>query len=182
MTRLTDIPFARTDGSTGTLSEYAGDVLLVVNVASKCALAPQYEGLQQLYQAKAAEGLTVLGFPSNDFMGQEPGTDAEIAEFCSVNYSVTFPVLSKIRVTGEDKHPLYAALTSAAPTADGKSEMREGLRGNGTEPTDDPEVLWNFEKFLIARDGTVAARFAPMVAPDDPSFTAAIESELARVR
>ncbi len=100
-------------------------------------------------------------FPANNFGAQEPGTDEEIAEFCTSQYAVTFPVMSKISVVGDDQHPLYATLTDAAPTADGKDAMREGLRGHGMSPTEDPDVLWNFEKFLIARDGTVVGRFAP---------------------
>lgn len=178
MTALTEIPFLRMDGSTATLGDYAGQVVLVVNVASKCGLAPQYEGLQRLYEREHPAGLTVLGFPANDFLGQEPGTDAEIAEFCSTNYAVTFPVMSKISVVGEQQHPLYAALGAQVPTAAGKAEFREGLRGNGITPTQDPDVVWNFEKFLVARDGSVVARFAPTVTPDDPELVAAIRAAL----
>ena len=180
MTDLNDIEFQQMDGSTSTLREYAGDVVLVVNVASHCGLTPQYEALQRLYAERNGDGLTVLGFPANDFAGQEPGTDEEIAEFCSTTYSVTFPVVSKISVVGDDQHPLYGALTSAAPTADGKSEFREVLRGHGLDPSDDPDVLWNFEKFLIGRNGEVVARFAPTVEPDSPEIVAAIDAELGR--
>lgn len=176
---LDDIEFRRMDGRSGRLSDYAGQVVLVVNVASKCGLTPQYEGLQRLYSENRDRGFTILAFPANNFGGQEPGTDDEIAEFCSANYSVTFPVMSKISVVGEDQHPLYAALTHEAPTADGKAEMREALRGHGMTPTDDPDVLWNFEKFLVARDGHVAGRFAPSVAPDAPPLVEAIQTELA---
>lgn len=178
MTALRDIEFATMDGGRATLADYAGQVALVVNVASKCGLTPQYEGLQKLYEDKADAGLAVLAFPANDFAGQEPGTDAEIAEFCSTNYSVTFPVFSKISVVGDDQHPLFGVLTGEIPTAEGKDQMRERLRGHGMTPTEDPDVLWNFEKFLIGRDGRVAARFAPAVAPDDPSLLAAIDAEL----
>lgn len=179
MTTLGETEFTKTDGSTGTLADHAGEVVLVVNVASKCGLTPQYEALQQLYTDRHAEGLTILGFPANNFGGQEPGTDAEIAEFCSTQYSVTFPIMSKISVVGQDQHPLYAELTQQIPNADGKDGFREGLRSHGMTPTEDPDVLWNFEKFLIARDGHVAGRFAPNVTPDDPTLVAAIEAELA---
>jgi glutathione peroxidase len=178
MTALGDIEFSKMDGSVGTLSDHAGDVVLVVNVASKCGLTPQYEALQQLYTGKRAEGFTILAFPANDFAGQEPGTDSEIAEFCSTQYSVTFPVMSKVSVVGEDRHPLYTALTEQVPTVEGKAEMRESLRSHGLTPTEDPDVLWNFEKFLIGKDGSVTARFAPAVTPDDPALVTAIEDAL----
>jgi glutathione peroxidase len=178
MSALRDIEFEKMDGSTGTLSDHTGDVVLVVNVASQCGLTPQYTALQQLYSAKRDEGFTILAFPANNFGGQEPGTDAEIAEFCSSQYEVTFPVMSKISVVGDDQHALYAALTEQAPTADGKAEMRESLRGHGLTPTEDPDVLWNFEKFLIGQDGSVIERFAPAVAPDDPVLVGAIEAAL----
>lgn len=180
MTELLNIPFDTIDGGTASLKDYAGDVVLVVNVASKCGLTPQYDGLQKLYSDRASAGFTVLAFPANDFLGQEPGTDAEIASFCSTEYSVTFPVMSKISVTGDDQHPLYAELVSQVPSADGKAEMRERLVSGGIAATDDPEVLWNFEKFLIGRTGEVVARFAPAVAPDAPELIAAVEAELAR--
>lgn len=180
MAAIGDIQFEKMDGSTGTLSDHSGEVVLVVNVASKCGLTPQYTALQQLYADKQGDGFTVLAFPANDFGGQEPGTNEEIAEFCSTEYSVTFPVMSKISVLGDDKHPLYDALTRAAPTADGKADMREALRGHGMTPSEDPDVLWNFEKFLIGRSGEVVARFAPAVAPDDPSVVAAVDAELAK--
>ena len=161
------------------LGAYAGSVLLVVNVASKCGLTPQYEGLEALYQRHVADGLVVLGFPANNFGGQEPGSNEEIAEFCTSTYSVTFPMFSKISVVGEDQHPLYAELTSRAPTAEGdKASMRDGLRGHGMTPTEDPDVLWNFEKFLVSRDGEVVGRFSPTTAPDDPSLVEAIQREL----
>jgi len=180
MTALGDIEYRKMDGSSGSLSEYDGDVLLVVNVASKCGLTPQYEALQRLHEQKASDGFTVVGFPANDFAGQEPGTDDEIAEFCSTEYAVTFPVVSKISVVGAEQHPLYGALTEAAPDAEGKAEFRETLRGHGLTPTEDPDVLWNFEKFLIGRDGEVVARFAPSVPPDAPEVVEAVEAQLAR--
>ena len=177
---LYDIPVHTLQGEDSSLGEYAGKTLLVVNVASKCGLTPQYEGLERLQEREQGRGFTVLAFPANNFGGQEPGTDAEIAEFCSTNYAVTFPLMSKISVVGDDKHPLYQALTAAVPTADGKADFRENLRSHGITPTEDPDVLWNFEKFLIGREGEVAARFAPAVAPDDLTLVAAIEAQLSR--
>lgn len=141
---------------------------------------PAVEALQALYERKRDAGFTVLGFPANDFAGQEPGTDAEIQEFCSTQYSVQFPVLSKISVLGPEQHPLYAELTRAVPTADGKAEFGQDLAGYGLTTTEDPDVLWNFEKFLVSRDGRVVARFAPTVVPDDPALVAAVDAELAR--
>ena len=180
MSNVSEIEFNKMDGSVSSLDEHAGEVLLVVNVASKCGLTPQYEGLQALHAELKDQGFTVLGFPANNFGAQEPGTDEEIAEFCDTNYHVTFPVFSKISVVGDDQHPLYEALTSSVPTADGKDAMRDNLRGYGMTPTEDPDILWNFEKFLIAKDGTVAKRFAPSMTPDDPAIVAAIDEELAR--
>src|SRR3954452_14792408 len=180
MTALGDIEFQKMDGSTSTLSDHSGEVVLVVNVASKCGLTPQYEALEQLQRDKRGAGFTVLAFPANNFGGQEPGTDAEIAAFCSTEYSVTFPVLSKISVAGDDQHPLYAALTAEVPTADGKDAFRANLRSFDLDPTEDPDVLWNFEKFLIGKDGGVVSRFAPSVAPDDPQLVATVEAELSK--
>jgi glutathione peroxidase len=180
MTALGDIEFQRTDGTPGRLSDYSGDVVLVVNVASMCGLTPQYEGLQALYADRADQGFIVLGFPANDFGGQEPGTDEEIAEFCSTNYSVTFPVMSKICVLGEQQHPLYTALTRQIPTVEVKADMRGALKEHGITPTQDPDVLWNFEKFLISKDGDVVARFTPATTPEDKALLDAIDTELAR--
>jgi glutathione peroxidase len=181
MTALQEIPLTTIDGRATSLAEHAGKVLLVVNVASKCGLTPQYEGLQKLYADKRDQGFEVLGFPANDFAGQEPGTNEEIAEFCSTTYHVEFPMFAKISVVGEDQHPLYKELTAAIPRAEGDPDtFRERLRGHGITPNEDPDVLWNFEKFLIAKDGTVARRFAPTVAPDDPALVAAIDEQLAR--
>jgi len=180
MAAIGDIEFSAMDGTTRTLGDHAGEVVLVVNVASACGLTRQYATLQALYEEKGDAGFTVVAFPANDFGGQEPGTDAEIAEFCETQYSVTFPVMSKIVATGDDRHPLYSALIAEIPTADGKAEMREALQGFDMNPTDDPEVLWNFEKFVIGRDGSVVARFAPAVTPDDPAVVEVIEAELAK--
>ncbi len=175
---LYDIPLKKIDGTTGSLAEYRGKVLLVVNVASKCGLTPQYEGLEKLYQDRHAKGLEVLGFPANNFKGQEPGTDAEISDFCSINYDVHFPLFSKISVLGDDQHPLYAQLTAAQPAAIGDGPFRERLKGYGIDPTNRQDVLWNFEKFLINRQGKVIARFAPDVAADDPRLIVAIDAAL----
>ena len=181
MTDVQQIPVSTIDGKDATLGDYAGSVLLVVNVASKCGLTPQYEQLEALYENRRDEGFAVLGFPANNFGAQEPGTEAEIAEFCQTNYSVQFPMFSKISVVGDDQHPLYAALTTAVPQAEGDPDaFRERLRGFGMTPNENPNVLWNFEKFLIAKDGTVARRFAPTMTPDDPAIAAAIDAELAK--
>lgn len=177
---LRDIPLKTITGEDASLGDYAGKVALVVNVASKCGLTPQYEGLEKLYRDYRDKGLVVLGFPANNFAGQEPGDEAEIASFCTTNFAVDFPMFAKISVVGEDKHPLYEALTSAAPQAKGdKESFRERLRGFGMTPNPDPEVLWNFEKFLVGRDGTVIDRFAPTMAPDDAALVGAIEGALA---
>ncbi len=181
MTNLTAIPLTRIDGASDSLANHAGKVLLVVNVASKCGLTPQYEGLEKLYEKKKDQGFEVLGFPANDFGAQEPGTDKEITEFCKINYGVSFPLYTKADVTGPGKQPLYAALIEAVPTKRGDVDgMKERFRGYGMTPNEDPEVLWNFEKFLIAKDGTVSARFAPGTAPDDAELLQAIEAELAK--
>ena len=178
---LAGIPLKRIDGRDDSLAQYKGKVLLVVNVASKCGLTPQYEGLEKLYGDLKDRGFEVLGFPANDFGAQEPGSHEEIAEFCKLNYGVSFPLFAKADVTGAGKQPLYAALTAARPEKVGPAEeFRERLKGYGMTPTEDPEVLWNFEKFLIGRDGQVAGRFDPGVAPDDPALVGAIEAELAK--
>ena len=153
-------------------------MLLVVNVASKCGLTPQYAGLEQLYEDKRALGLEVLGFPANDFGGQEPGSEAEISAFCTLNFGVQFPLFAKVSVLGADRHPLYAALTAAQPTATGEGPFRERLKGYGISPKSQTDVLWNFEKFLIDRDGWVVGRFSPDVAADDPRLLAAIDIAL----
>jgi glutathione peroxidase len=174
-----DIPITKIDGESTTLGAYRGKVLLIVNVASKCGLTPQYEGLQAAYREKAGKGLEVLGFPANNFMNQEPGTEAEIAEFCSTKYQVDFPLFSKINVVGSEKHPLYRLLTQAQPKGVGDGPMRERLSSHGITPNAPPEVAWNFEKFLVSRDGRVVERFAPDVVANDPRLVAAIDRELA---
>ena len=173
------IPLKTIDGAPATLGDYAGKVLLVVNVASKCGLTPQYEGLEKLYREKKAAGLEVLGFPANNFNGQEPGSEDEIRQFCSLTYDVTFPMFAKISVAGADVHPLYQALIAAQPAASGEGPMREKLVGFYIEPNPQPGVLWNFEKFLIGRDGQVIGRFAPDISADDAGLRAAIDAALA---
>ncbi len=148
-------------GQPGVLSSLEGNVTLIVNVASKCGLTPQYEQLEQLQKKYAEKGFSVLGVPCNQFLGQEPGTAEEIATFCSATYGVTFPLTEKVDVNGDNRHPLYNALT---PVADA-----EGVDG---------DIRWNFEKFLVARNGSVVARFHPKTAPDAPEVVAAIESAL----
>ncbi|MGC5018150.1 glutathione peroxidase [Micromonospora sp. DT47] len=148
-------------GGPAHLADYRGRALLVVNVASRCGLTPQYAGLQELYEQYTDRGLVVLGVPCNQFAGQEPGTADEIGEFCQVNYGVTFPLTEKVDVNGPARHPLYASLVDT-PDAEGHTG----------------DVRWNFEKFLVAPDGTVAARFAPTVTPDSAELRAAVEKVL----
>ena len=179
---LYTIPVTRIDGSVGTLADYAGKVLLVVNVASKCGLTPQYDGLEKTYARYRNAGFEVLGFPANDFAGQEPGSNEEIAQFCRGTFGTQFPMFSKITVVGPSKHPLYAALTDALPESEGegKQGMIDGLIKYGVTPNQEPELLWNFEKFLISREGKPVARFSPDTLPDAPVITKAIEAELSK--
>jgi glutathione peroxidase len=177
-----DIPVHKITGEDASLAEFKGKVLLVVNVASKCGLTPQYEGLENLYEQYRGQGLVIAGFPANDFKSQEPGTNEEIQSFCTSNFGVKFPMFSKINVVGAEKHPLYKALTAAQPKAVSLSEVpfSEKLKGYGIETNPEPDVLWNFEKFLVSRKGEVVKRFAPDTAPDAPELIAAIEAELAK--
>jgi glutathione peroxidase len=149
------------DGSSADLHDHEGEALLIVNVASKCGLTPQYEGLERIHEQYKDRGFSVLGFPCNQFMGQEPGTSEEIAEFCSTTYGVTFPLFSKIEVNGEHRDPLYAELTETSDA--------EGHAG---------DIRWNFEKFLVSPKGEVVARFAPQVEPEAPELIDAIEAQL----
>ena len=180
MTAIQDIVVQRIDGSETRLADYDGQVLLVVNVASKCGLTPQYEALEALYGAHRDEGFQVLGFPCNQFMGQEPGSESEIAAFCETKFGVDFPLFAKVEVNGPGRHSLYAALTAAIPVAQARpdSDMRTKLASHGVHPAAG-DLLWNFEKFLISRHGEVVARFAPDVTPDDPIVVGAIEAQLA---
>jgi glutathione peroxidase len=155
-----DIPLHTLDGEASSLAPYAGKTVLVVNVASKCGLTPQYEGLETLQKTYGDRGFSVVGFPCNQFLGQEPGTAEEIQTFCSTTYGVTFPLFEKIDVNGEDQSPIYAELNQTADA--------EGYSG---------DIRWNFEKFLIGPDASVQ-RFAPKVTPEDPSLVSAIEAAL----
>ena len=157
---LLNIPVTTIKGEQKTLADFAGKAVLVVNTASKCGYTPQYEGLEALHQRYTPKGFAVLGFPSNDFRGQEPGTEKEIQEFCTLTYGVKFPMFEKVSVIGENATPLYRALTQATGTAPG----------------------WNFHKYLISRDGRVVAQFPSKTKPDDPALVAAIERELAAPR
>jgi glutathione peroxidase len=175
-----DVPVHTIDGKPTSLRAFEGKVLLVVNVASQCGLTPQYEQLEALHERFASRGLAVLGFPANEFGAQEPGTNAEIAEFCSTKFSVKFPMFEKIVVKGDGQHALYRELITAQPRAAGDIEgFRKQLRGYGVDPGREDEITWNFEKFLVDKHGTVIARFAPSMKPDDPQIVAAIEAALA---
>lgn len=180
MTSVYNIPIQTIQGTETTLNQYQDKVLLIVNVASKCGLTPQYEGLQKLYTAYKDQGLEILGFPSNDFLAQEPGTNEEIQQFCSLNYQVDFPLFAKIPVVGEAKHPLYTALTTAIPERTGEGPWKKDLIEYGLTPNEPPEVLWNFEKFLVNKNGEVIARFAPDITADDERLVSALQAELAK--
>jgi len=174
------IPVQRVDGQPARLADYAGQVRLIVNVASKCGLTPQYEGLEALYRRYHARGFEILAFPANEFGAQEPGTDEEIREFCSTKYDVTFPLFSKIIVKGPGQHPLYAALTEAVPSATSLpgTDFRGSLLKHNIDVGVPGDILWNFEKFLMNRRGDVVARFSPDVKPDAELLVSAIEREL----
>ncbi|MEI5673318.1 MULTISPECIES: glutathione peroxidase [unclassified Nocardioides] len=157
---ILDAPIARLDGTATTLGEITGGKpALLVNVASKCGLTPQYTGLEQLHEEYAGAGFTVVGLPCNQFLGQEPGSAEEIAEFCSATYGVSFPMTEKIEVNGDDRHPIY-----------------QGLVDTPNEQGEAGDVTWNFEKFLVAGDGTVVARFSPGVVPEDPALVDAVKA------
>ena len=181
MTAIQDIPLTTINGTAGSLGDYAGQVLLVVNVASKCGLTPQYEGLENLYENYREKGLEILGFPANNFMGQEPGTEEEIKDFCDTTYNVQFPLFSKISVKGGDQHQLYHYLTETKPETDvNDGGLEEKLKGYGSVRSQPSEVLWNFEKFLIGKNGEIAARFAPDVTAEDERLVAKVEEELGK--
>ncbi len=158
---LYDVPLHALTGEDASVGDYRGKALLLVNVASKCGLTPQYEGLERLQKTYGSRGFSVLGFPCNQFAGQEPGGPGEIAAFCSATYGVTFPMFEKVEVNGEGRHPLYDELTRH-PDADGEAG----------------DVQWNFEKFLVSPEGSVIARFRPMVDPESPEVVGAIEAAL----
>lgn len=169
------------DGSQASLNDYKGQVMLVVNVASKCGLTPQYDGLEKLFESYQSKGLTVLGFPANEFLAQEPGTNSEIQEFCRMNYGIKFPMFEKIVVKGEGQHPLYQFLTATKPDATMKpaGTLIERLKSKGLLAGKENDIKWNFEKFLINRKGEVVDRFSPELDPQDPIIVKAVERELA---
>jgi glutathione peroxidase len=177
---LSSIPLRRIDGTPTSLADFQGKVLLIVNVASECGLTPQYDALEKLYETYRAKGLSVLGFPANEFGAQEPGSNTEIQEFCRTKFGVQFPMFEKIVVKGEGIHPLYRELTRAVPKADdlGDDSFAKKLAGYGITHENPSDVMWNFEKFLVNRQGEVVARFAPSVTPDHPELVKAIEAQL----
>ena len=162
MSTLYDIPLRTLDGAATSLADHKGKAVLVVNVASKCGLTPQYEGLERLQKTYADRGFSVIGFPCNQFLGQEPGSAEEIEQFCSTTYGVTFPLMEKIDVNGDDRHPIYQALTEKTDA--------EGNAG---------DITWNFEKFLLSPKGEIVARYRPQVEPEDPTVVGDIEAQLA---
>ena len=178
---LYDIPLKKLNGQETTLREFKGQVLLIVNVASQCGLTVQYNGLEKLFETYQARGLQVLGFPCNDFAGQEPGSAEEIQDFCSSRFSVQFPMFEKLNINSAPRHPLYAHLIAAQAeaTPPANSDLREKLAEHQLLPQQATDVLWNFEKFLVDRNGQVVQRFAPDVAPGDAILIAAIEAALA---
>jgi glutathione peroxidase len=179
MATLFDIPLKTLAGDDTTLEPYKGNVLMIVNTASKCGLTPQYAGLEKLYATYKNCGFNVLGFPANDFASQEPGTSQEIQKFCSNSFNVSFPMFEKVVATGPSKHQLYVLLTEAQPVAKVNDPgFKDKLRGYGLTVHDSPELTWNFEKFLVNRRGEVIARFAPDTDPTDPVIIQSIEREL----
>ena len=175
-----DIPLKKIDGTPTTLGAYNGKTILLVNVASKCGLTPQYDGLEALYQKYQSKGLVVVGFPANNFGDQEPGSNPEIHEFCRTNYFVQFPLFEKISVKGENQHPLYKFLTESHPKTlnTNGTVFEEKLKGYGIVRANPADVLWNFEKFLIDSTGKVVERFSPDTDPKDPTLVKTIESLL----
>lgn len=168
------------DGKKISLENYQGKVLLIVNVASKCGLTPQYEGLENLYRKFRDSGFVVLGFPANEFLAQEPGTNEEIQQFCTMNFGVDFPMFEKITVKGEGQHPLYKFLTEERPVAKAKEggNLLARLKEKGLLSGKENDIKWNFEKFLINKKGEVVDRFSPDVDPMDPVLLSAVEKEL----
>lgn len=175
-----EIPLKKIDGAESSLGDYKGKVLLLVNVASKCGLTPQYESLEKFYRANKEQGVEVLGFPANNFLAQEPGTDQEIAEFCQLNYDVSFPLFQKSSVKGDDQSELYAELTNSHPATDidNGDAMEQKLAAIGQTRDQEKDILWNFEKFLIGRNGEIIARIAPDVTVDDPRVVKAVSAAL----
>ena len=179
---LYQIPVRKIEGADASLGEYEGAVLMIVNVASACGLTPQYAALEKVYETYRDKGFQVLGFPANDFGAQEPGTNEEIKEFCTSKFDVQFPMFAKLSTKGASQHALYKHLIASKPKAEMKADsaLKATLDKHGLGPTNDTDVMWNFEKFLIDRKGAVVGRFAPDITPDDPVITKAIEGELAK--
>lgn len=179
--KVYDYNVNKIDGSSISLAEFKGKVLIFVNVASKCGLTPQYEGLEKLNREYRERGLAILGFPANEFLAQEPGTNAEIQEFCRMNFGVEFPMFEKIIVKGEGQHPLYKYLTETKPDATLKKDgqLLERLKEKGLLAGKPNDIKWNFEKFLISKKGEVVERFSPDIDPMDPVIINAVERELA---
>lgn len=175
-----DFAVNRINGTKVSLSDYKGSVLLLVNVASQCGLTPQYEGLEKIYEKFHSKGFEVLAFPANEFGAQEPGTNSEIQEFCQIKFGVKFPLFEKIVVKGDGQHPLYQFMTDLKPNAQlpqGPS-FEEKLKTYGISRTNQKDILWNFEKFLVNRSGEVIARFSPDMTPEDAVVIKAIEAAL----
>lgn len=180
MSQLYDIQVTTIDGQPQTLGAYAGKVLLVVNVASQCGLTPQYQQLEQLYQEQREAGLEVLGFPCNQFGAQEPGSEQEIQLYCQTHYGVDFPMFSKIEVNGPGRHPLYQQLIDAQPQSRQlpDSRLMDLLAERGLVQKGTSDIAWNFEKFLVDRQGAPVARFAPDMGVEHPDVRSAIEAAL----
>jgi glutathione peroxidase len=177
--KISQIPFELNDGKTITLSDYGDKVVMIVNVASECGLTPQYEGLEKIYETYKDKGFVVVGFPANEFGAQEPGTNEEIKEFCTMKFGVKFPLAKKVVVKGDGQHDLFDLLTEEKPLATKKdNSFEDKLKGYGVVREKSADILWNFEKFLLDRNGNVAERFAPDITPEDPMVIEAIEIAL----
>ncbi len=180
MTELKDISFENAQGETKTLKDYEANLYLIVNVASKCGLTPQYEALEKVYREFKGQGLSVLAFPANEFLAQEPGTDEEIQSFCQTQYDVTFPVLKKVVVKGSNQHPLFTNLTESKPEAknDPASKFLDMLKEKGLLSGEAHDIKWNFEKFLVSKDGKIINRYSPDIKPDHDFIVNDIKSNL----
>lgn len=168
------------NGKNTTLADYKGQVMLIVNTASQCGLTPQYEGLEALYKEYKSQGLQVLGFPANEFLAQEPGSNAEIQEFCKMKFGIDFPMFEKVIVKGDGQHPLFHYLTTTHPQITMKPDgtLMEKLGAANLLNGKPEDIKWNFEKFLISRKGEIVGRFSPEIAPQDPTLVSAIKKEL----
>lgn len=179
-TSIYDFKMNNISGEPVSLSKYKGKVLLIVNTASKCGLTPQYEGLEKMYKELGPKGFEVLGFPANEFAGQEPGSNEEIQEFCQMKFGIQFPMFEKIVVKGEGQHPLYQFLTEKKPDAkmNPESKLMQILKEKNLLSGKPHDIKWNFEKFLVNKEGHIVERFAPDISPEDPMIKNAIEVEL----